>query len=106
MRTKTSSSFSLPHREAERRHGPRRAAGRRRGEQAHAGFEPATENGSEHAGATSLDPVGIEAASRHARATYEESLDMARYTCQCGLIFSAAVSTTVSCPHCGTEQAW
>ena len=33
-------------------------------------------------------------------------LDVAVYTCCCGYLFSAAVSTTVACPHCGTDQAW
>jgi hypothetical protein len=33
-------------------------------------------------------------------------VDLASYNCQCGLIFSASVSTTVACPHCGTEQDW
>jgi predicted Zn-ribbon and HTH transcriptional regulator len=33
-------------------------------------------------------------------------LDTAVYTCSCGYVFSAAVSTTVACPHCGTDQAW
>jgi hypothetical protein len=33
-------------------------------------------------------------------------LDVAHYTCSCGYVFEAAVSTTVSCPHCGTGQAW
>jgi hypothetical protein len=33
-------------------------------------------------------------------------MDTALYTCGCGYLFSAAVSTTVSCPHCGTGQAW
>ena len=32
--------------------------------------------------------------------------DMALYRCSCGYIFDSAVSTTVSCPHCGDEQAW
>ncbi len=32
--------------------------------------------------------------------------DTASYTCECGLVFSAAVSTTVRCPHCGAQQAW
>lgn len=32
--------------------------------------------------------------------------DRACYTCSCGLVFQAAVSTSVSCPHCGTDQAW
>jgi len=33
-------------------------------------------------------------------------IDFAAYTCCCGYFFSAAVSTTVACPHCGTDQAW
>ena len=33
-------------------------------------------------------------------------VDMASYNCQCGFVFSASVSTTVACPHCGSEQAW
>jgi hypothetical protein len=33
-------------------------------------------------------------------------IDLACYTCQCGYLFTAPVSTTVSCPHCGTDQAW
>ncbi|HSZ04647.1 MAG TPA: hypothetical protein VK778_05525 [Solirubrobacteraceae bacterium] len=33
-------------------------------------------------------------------------IDQASYSCQCGCLFSADVSTTVTCPHCGTDQAW
>lgn len=33
-------------------------------------------------------------------------MDNASYSCACGLVFAAAVSTTVSCPHCGADQAW
>ncbi len=33
-------------------------------------------------------------------------VDNASYSCQCGYMFCAAVSTTVSCPHCGSLQAW
>jgi hypothetical protein len=32
--------------------------------------------------------------------------DRACYTCSCGMVFQAPVSTSVSCPHCGTGQAW
>ena len=32
--------------------------------------------------------------------------DKAFYACSCGYAFTAAVSTTVGCPHCGTAQAW
>jgi hypothetical protein len=33
-------------------------------------------------------------------------LDSACYTCGCGFVFNAAVSTSVACPHCGARQAW
>ena len=32
--------------------------------------------------------------------------DEALYSCQCGFIFQAPVSTSVGCPHCGDSQAW
>jgi hypothetical protein len=32
--------------------------------------------------------------------------DEALYTCGCGYAFTAPVSTSVTCPHCGTDQAW
>jgi hypothetical protein len=32
--------------------------------------------------------------------------DEACYSCACGYVFSAAVSTSVTCPHCSSEQAW
>jgi hypothetical protein len=32
--------------------------------------------------------------------------DSALYSCSCGFQFQAPVSTSVSCPHCGTGQAW
>jgi hypothetical protein len=33
-------------------------------------------------------------------------VDRASYTCACGCLFSASVSTSVTCPHCGADQAW
>jgi rubrerythrin len=33
-------------------------------------------------------------------------IDRASYACACGYLFSASVSTTVTCPHCGADQAW
>jgi hypothetical protein len=33
-------------------------------------------------------------------------VDRASYACMCGYLFSASVSTSVMCPHCGTDQAW
>lgn len=32
--------------------------------------------------------------------------DTALYACPCGYAFQAEVTTSVGCPHCGTEQAW
>jgi hypothetical protein len=32
--------------------------------------------------------------------------DRALYSCTCGYAFTAPVTTSVGCPHCGTEQAW
>ena len=32
--------------------------------------------------------------------------DRAMYTCSCGYVFEANVSTSVACPHCGAAQAW
>jgi hypothetical protein len=33
-------------------------------------------------------------------------IDNAQYRCSCGMVFDAAVSTSVACPNCGTGQAW
>ncbi len=33
-------------------------------------------------------------------------VDRASYSCCCGYVFAAPVSTSVSCPVCGTAQAW
>jgi hypothetical protein len=32
--------------------------------------------------------------------------DLACYTCHCGYVFRAPVSTSVVCPNCQTTQAW
>jgi hypothetical protein len=32
--------------------------------------------------------------------------DLAVYSCACGYVFDAHVSTSVECPHCGQMQAW
>lgn len=32
--------------------------------------------------------------------------DIALYSCGCGYAFKAEVTTSVGCPHCGTNQAW
>jgi hypothetical protein len=33
-------------------------------------------------------------------------VDRASYSCECGYVFVAHVSTTVTCPHCHCGQAW
>jgi hypothetical protein len=33
-------------------------------------------------------------------------VDRASYTCHCGYMFLAPVSTTVACPRCHAPQAW
>ena len=32
--------------------------------------------------------------------------DRAFYSCSCGFAWTTAVTASVGCPHCGTEQAW
>ena len=32
--------------------------------------------------------------------------DRACYSCGCGFVFVAPVSTSVQCPHCDSGQAW
>jgi hypothetical protein len=32
--------------------------------------------------------------------------DSALYSCSCGFQFTAPVTTSVACPHCGIAQAW
>jgi len=47
---------------------------------------------------------GVRAARRHRESVIAQ--DQATYQCGCGKHFTAAVSTTVDCPACGTDQAW
>ena len=44
------------------------------------------------------------ARERNQRANVSE--DAALYSCSCGYVFKAAVTTSVGCPHCGSAQAW
>ena len=51
------------------------------------------------------DQVGVSASrERNQRANVNE--DAALYSCSCGYVFKAAVTTSVGCPHCGSAQAW
>ena len=58
-------------------------------------------------------PALLTRRARHAAAGARErnqranvSQDAATYSCGCGFIFKAAVTTSVGCPHCGVDQAW
>jgi hypothetical protein len=44
------------------------------------------------------------AASRRRQAGAPQ--DQALYSCGCGFVFAAQVTTSVDCPHCGGTQAW
>ena len=48
--------------------------------------------------------VASPARARNQRANVSQ--DAALYSCSCGYICKAAVTTSVGCPHCGTDQAW
>lgn len=52
-----------------------------------------------------LRPAPMHPAERRIRAAGGPD-DRACYSCGCGYIFEALVTTTVSCPHCATVQAW
>jgi hypothetical protein len=47
----------------------------------------------------------IDTPERRARASGGPQ-DHALYSCGCGYVFDASVSTSVHCPHCGDTQAW
>ena len=49
-------------------------------------------------------PTVSPARERNQRANISE--DAALYSCGCGYVFKAPVTTSVGCPHCGTDQAW
>ena len=48
-------------------------------------------------------PARVPSARRRLEPAIE---DRAVYSCECGFIFQASVSTSVGCPHCGGSQAW
>jgi hypothetical protein len=58
--------------------------------------------GSGHFGPLAEAPSGQARARPHGG----PSEDRALYTCHCGFVFDALVSTSVGCPHCGRTQAW
>jgi hypothetical protein len=50
--------------------------------------------------------AGYGAGEQRALTAPRLSNDHAVYTCTCGYVFEAPVSTSVGCPHCGGTQAW
>jgi predicted RNA-binding Zn-ribbon protein involved in translation (DUF1610 family) len=63
---------------------------------------------SEPTGTTHSQPSAQAQSAAIARRRREagRSQDQAVYTCQCGFVFEALVSTSVDCPNCGDAQAW
>src|SRR5580700_9808185 len=81
----------------------------RRHERKHAATAHTTElhvaaPASGHGSTTDLRSTGSQIVARVRNAG--GPIDNASYTCACGFVFAASVSTTVRCPHCGTSQAW
>jgi hypothetical protein len=54
----------------------------------------------------SPEPTGTQNPSKRRRREAGAPTDAAMYTCDCGFVFKALVSTSVDCPHCGSSQAW
>ena len=50
-------------------------------------------------------PDARPAAQRERNKRANMSQDAALYSCSCGYVFKAPVTTSVGCPHCGTAQA-
>jgi hypothetical protein len=91
--------LSLPHHPFTERHHPRRRRGRHETAPAvHETAPPVHE-----AAPTAHRPSDL-AVQRVRNAG--GPLDQASYTCMCGYVFLAPVSTTVRCPHCHAAQAW
>jgi hypothetical protein len=52
------------------------------------------------------EPITTQSPSQRRRREAGAPTDAAMYTCACGFVFKALVSTSVDCPHCGGAQAW
>jgi hypothetical protein len=57
-------------------------------------------------GVPGATPEPVVEAERPERRDHDLTQDTATYNCSCGLVFEAAVQTSVDCPHCGGQQAW
>jgi hypothetical protein len=93
---------SLPHTLRERR---RSRAARRHGESAIAGPSPSLPRAPTTTQTPDAPARSVDRAAQRVREAGGPT-DKASYSCQCGFIFLAPVSTTVACPHCRAPQAW
>jgi hypothetical protein len=80
----------------------RRALGRERRRKASAGGE---RRGRRHSASAEVVVARHDVAASKVREA-GGPIDEASYACTCGMVFAAAVSTSVRCPHCGSAQAW
>jgi hypothetical protein len=94
---------SIPHPRLRRR--PWRSAGQGTTQRRPAPSEPSTA-GPEASAGVPAPAAGVPdpAVMRVRRAG--GPVDQASYTCGCGYVFTAPVSTTVCCPHCAASQPW
>lgn len=62
----------------------------------------------DHGTAVRAAPVSPKPSQTHDAHAHEGGApqDHATYTCKCGFVFEADVSTTVQCPLCASSQAW
>lgn len=100
MKTSLLHPLGQPH---SSRHRPKRPAEQRPGRMAALAHRRKVEPGNVESAMSAHRPGDL--AVKRTRAA-GGPLDRACYTCECGFIFAAPVSTTVACPHCGTGQAW
>jgi hypothetical protein len=94
---------NLPHPSLTERRHSRRRRGKRDSTQAHQA--PQTHQAPQ---ACEPTPVAHKLSDPAAQRVREAGgpIDRASYTCTCGYVFLASVSTTVECPHCHAAQAW
>jgi hypothetical protein len=89
---------------------PRRPRDRRTAPRKRAATERATALVQPPASAQPVSPPNSERLRRDPAAQRVRAeggpLDRASYSCQCGYLFEAPVTTTVECPNCAAHQAW
>jgi hypothetical protein len=78
-----------------------KSARRRRQVPGTADLQPRSSDTAEH-----QLPAFVGAGSSERHRLHGPVEDNALYSCHCGYVFEALVSTSVGCPHCGTGQAW